>query len=361
MDFAFRFPAVKGMQAGRPYYIAMVPLRMLPKLFSAEEEYIQPDYRAQRRLNEQRIPEICNYILDNPDTYVFSALAASIDGEIHFESADSGQLGYLEVAMDATFLINDGQHRIAAILDALEESEELGHETISVVFYEDQGLARSQQMFTDLNKHAVRISNSIAELYDARDELAVATRAAVKAVDFIDRYTDKERDNLGKLSASLFTLNMFYKANKRMLGRGAVDSEFEAFLVDYWGAVAKHMMPWADLDNKLLSKQDLREKTIATQSVCLQALGRVGAHFRTNETSLEQLNRLELIDWSRDAAIWSLRTINAKGRIITNESAIALTANAIKEALGIPLTNEEENKEEEFRASLSGRGSNDRS
>lgn len=354
MDYAFRFPAVKGTQAGRPYYIAMVPLRMLPKLFNANEEYIQPEYRAQRRLNEQRIPEICSYILDNPDTYVFSALAASVDGEMHFENASSEQLGYLEIAMDAAFLINDGQHRIAAILEALEENEELGRETISVVFYEDRGLARSQQMFTDLNKHAVRISNSIAELYDARDELAVATRAAVKAVDFIDRYTDKEKDNLGKLSASLFTLNMFYKANKRMLGRGTIDPEFESFLIDYWGAVAKHMSPWVDLDKKRLSKQDLREKTIATQSVCLQALGRVGAFFKTDGKSLELLRGLELIDWNRDAAVWNLRTINVKGRIITNEAAIALTANAIKKALGIPLSNDEANREEAFQASLSG-------
>ena len=355
MDFAFRFPAVRGTQAGRPYYISMVPLRMLPKLFTGDEEYIQPEYRAQRRLNEQRIPEMCSYILDNPDTYVFSALAASVDGEIHFETADSGQLGYLEIAMDATFLVNDGQHRIAAILDALEENEGLGRETISVVFYEDQGLARSQQMFTDLNKHAVRISNSIAELYDARDELAVATRAAVKAVDFIDRYTDKEKDNLGKLSASLFTLNMFYKANKRMLGRGTVNSEFEAFLVGYWSAVAQYMAPWVELDKNRLSKQDLREKTIATQSVCLQALGRVGAIFKSDNMPFDLLSGLGLIDWSRDAGVWSLRTINAKGRIITNEAAIALTANAIKEALGIPLTNDETDREEAFQASLSGR------
>lgn len=353
MDFAFRFPAVRGTQAGRPYYIAMVPLRMLPRLFKADEEYIQPEYRAQRRLNEQRIPEICSYILDNPDSYVFSALAASVDGEMHFENADSGQLGYLEIAMDATFLINDGQHRIAAILDALEENERLGHETISVVFYEDQGLARSQQMFTDLNKHAIRVSNSIAELYDARDELAVATRAAVKAVDFIDRYTDKEKDNLGKLSASLFTLNMFYKANKRILGRGAVTPQFEAFLAAYWNAVAQNMTPWVDLDKKRLSKQDLREKTIATQSVCLQALGRVGGFFWTGNKPFELLHRLEIIDWNRDSDVWNLRTINAKGRIITNEAAIALTANAIKEALGIPLTSEEINREEAFRASLS--------
>ena len=63
--------------------------------------------------------------------------------------------------MDAKLLINDGQHRKAAILAAIKEDETLLNETISVVFFQDQGLARSQQMFTDLNKHAVKTSRII--------------------------------------------------------------------------------------------------------------------------------------------------------------------------------------------------------
>ena len=59
MDYVYRFPVVRGIQAGSEYYIAMVPLKMLSKLFSTdEEEYIPPEYRAQRRLNESRIPVI---------------------------------------------------------------------------------------------------------------------------------------------------------------------------------------------------------------------------------------------------------------------------------------------------------------
>ena len=38
----------------------------------------------QRKLNETRIPVISKYILENRDSYVFSALAASIDGEVFF-------------------------------------------------------------------------------------------------------------------------------------------------------------------------------------------------------------------------------------------------------------------------------------
>lgn len=97
MNFSYRFPVVKGIQAGKIYYIAMVPLKMLGRLFASDEEYVLPEYRAQRRLNEARIPEIKKYILDNMDTYVFSALAASIDGEFNFLEKDNDGTGILEV------------------------------------------------------------------------------------------------------------------------------------------------------------------------------------------------------------------------------------------------------------------------
>ena len=87
MKFTYRFPVVRGIQAGREYYIGMVPLN-IEKIFLEDEEYVLPEYRAQRKLNEARIPEIKKYIIDNPDSYVFSALAASIDGNYKFISLD---------------------------------------------------------------------------------------------------------------------------------------------------------------------------------------------------------------------------------------------------------------------------------
>ena len=64
MDFVYKFPVVRGLQAEREYYIAMVPLKMIPRLFPGEEEYVSPEYRAQRRLNEARVPVISRYILE---------------------------------------------------------------------------------------------------------------------------------------------------------------------------------------------------------------------------------------------------------------------------------------------------------
>ena len=54
MEFAYKFPVARGVQATREYYIAMVPLRMIGRLFASDSEYVPPEYRAQRRLNEAR-------------------------------------------------------------------------------------------------------------------------------------------------------------------------------------------------------------------------------------------------------------------------------------------------------------------
>lgn len=345
MKYCYRFPVVKGLQAGNVYYIAMVPLNMIAKLFP-EEESVLPEFRAQRRLNENRIPEIRKYILENRSSYVFSALAASIDGEFSFLPSENEDLGILEVDMNARFLINDGQHRKAAILGALEEDESLGEETISVVLFEDKGLSRSQQMFTDLNKHAVKTSNSIAELYDSRDPLAVITRKTIMGNAFLNEYTDKEKDNLGKYSSNLFTLNLFYKANRRILGRKTITDDEEKFLDSFWNAVVVNMTPWIELKNREISKKDLRENYISIQGVVIQALGRLGEYIYLNKLNADEiLAGLRDIDWKRSSKDWKNRTIRPNGRIIANETAILLTANQIKKKLGIPLTEDERSKE----------------
>ena len=65
----YQFPAVRGNQAGKEYYICMVPMGLLSRIFLLGDSDVPPEYRAQRRLNEARIPEIRDYILHNRDSY----------------------------------------------------------------------------------------------------------------------------------------------------------------------------------------------------------------------------------------------------------------------------------------------------
>lgn len=348
MNFTYQFPAVKGIQAGREYYISMVPLKLLAKLFPAEDEIVSPEHRAQRKINEARIPEIKKYILENRNAYVFSALSASIDGDFSFIPNGNDDLGMLIVDMDSVFLINDGQHRKAAILAAMQEDNSLENETISIVLFRDNGLERSQQMFTDLNKHAVKTSNSLSTLYDSRDAVAVATKEVISAVPFFKKFTDKERDILGKNSSNLFTLNAIYKANLKIIHNDNCNEEAVRFLISYWQNVAENINEWQDVMNRCLTKKDLRENYIITLAITLTALGKLGRYFYDNPTSdmCKTLKKLQEVDWSRyNEDNWLGRTIREDGKVMNSEEAVTLTCSRIKKLIGIPLSKEELAKE----------------
>lgn len=348
MDFSYKFPAVRGLQANAEYYISMVPMNLLNKLFSENtDNAVLPEFRAQRKLNETRIPEITNYILDNRTSYVFSALSASIDGKFNFiESEQNKNIGVLEVSMDAIFLINDGQHRKAAIENALIEDPSLASETISIVFFKDEGLARSQQMFTDLNKHAIKTSNSISTLYDGRDMLAVATKNIISRIQFFRKFTDKEKDNLGKNSSNLFTLNNIYKANQKII-KGECSKEDEEFLYNYWSKVCGSIIEWNDVMNKQLTKKDLRENYIITLAITILALGKLGSFFYDNRNySMDDyIPKLKKVDWLRSNKDWLGRVIRNNGKVQNNDEAVHLTCNKIKMLIGIKLTQEELQRE----------------
>jgi DNA sulfur modification protein DndB len=83
--FEYVFPAIRGVQAGREYYVTMCPLRLIPRLFVFDEEELPPEMRAQRSLNKARVPEMARYMVDNPHSYVFSALTASINAVVQFD------------------------------------------------------------------------------------------------------------------------------------------------------------------------------------------------------------------------------------------------------------------------------------
>lgn len=350
MSLSYSFSVVKGIQANRDYYIAMVPLNLLNKLFNNDLEYILPEYRAQRCINESRIPEIKDYIINNKDTYVFSALSASIDGKFEFISSElDANIGILNIDLSATFLINDGQHRKAAIEEALKECPELGNETIAIVFFKDEGLKRSQQMFADLNKHAVKTTMSLSTLYDDRDNIANLVKQIVNQIPFLNKYIDKEKDNLGINSSKLFTLANFLRANKRIVKENAIDKDVEQFLLDYWKNVFSNINEWKLLENKQIYKKSLREDYILTLGVTLNAFGRLGKYFLENKTDLNLLHKLNEIDWLRNNDEWKGRIISNQGKIINNEDSIIKLCNYMKNKLNLTMTKEEMVKENEIR------------
>lgn len=340
------FPVIRGLQARREYYVAMWSLRMLRQISIFDEDELPPELRAQRTLNKARIPEISGYILDNPDDYVFSALTVSIDSDVAFEPLPGqDKLGLLRVPMDARFIINDGQHRRAAIIEALEQRPELGHETIAVVFFLDIGLERCQQMFADLNRHAIRPSRSLGLLYDHRNDKARLAKLVVMKSDFFRDIVDMEKSSLAKRSRKLFTLSAFHNACADLInGLATGDLAEDANLArTFWEAVAEQFPAWKQVLEGRLPASEVREGYIHSHGIALQALGLAGNTLLKNHPKdwKKRLESLQKIDWSRgNTKLWEGRAMIG-GKISKVTTNVILTTNVIKKALSVPLDSEQ--------------------
>ncbi|OME27737.1 DNA sulfur modification protein DndB [Paenibacillus odorifer] len=356
--FSYSFPALRGIQASDEFYVVMCPLKLVPKIFLFDEEEIPPEFRAQRTLNRSRIPEISSYILDNPKDYVFSSLTASVDGQMQFQpytdDPNFQNLGRLFISLEARFLINDGQHRRAAIEDSLKISPELGNENISVVFFKDEGLRKSQQIFSDLNRHAVNTTSSLGILYEHRDDLANITKEIIQNIKLLERYTDKEKQSLSKLSPKIFVLSNIYNTNSRILEKRKGDrvSESEkSFLLEFWNELCNSMVEWNLVFNKQLSPSEFRVNYINAHGVLLEALGQVGNYLMLNHPNdwMVYLRKVSEIDWSRSNTEWLGRSFGHMGRINKNAEAIRLTSNLIKFKIGLPLNQQEQLLEDKLK------------
>jgi DNA sulfur modification protein DndB len=354
VGFGYVFPAIRGVQAGREYYVSMCPLRLIPKIFLFNEEELVPELRAQRVLNRARVPEIARYMLNNLGNYTFSALTASIDGATRFREAapETPLLGSLCVSMDARFVINDGQHRRAGIEAAIREQPELADESIAVVFFVDVGLDRCQQMFADLNRHAIRPSTSLGVLYDQRDVFGGIVKSWLMQDRMFRDLTEMERSTLSPRSRKLFTLSALYHASLAVLAGIEVADAAAARerLGTFWSAVAAQFPIWSDVAAGRTSAAEVRRDWLSSHGIALHAVGRAGGALLTEHPRdwKGRLKRLRTIDWARsNSALWEGRA-TLGGRVSKSSSQVTLVTNVIKNALGVSLTPDEQRLEDAY-------------
>src|SRR6476659_5330090 len=103
------FPAMQGTIGQRTYYSCLMKLNAIPKMFTFRDWVeFTPEDREQRILNKKRIPDIARYIV--------ASITASYKCEAVFKPVDGTNIGFLEMDFEnANFVINDGQHRCAAV------------------------------------------------------------------------------------------------------------------------------------------------------------------------------------------------------------------------------------------------------
>jgi DNA sulfur modification protein DndB len=333
----------------RQYYSLLVPLSEIPHLFKFNDwTGCPPELQAQRVLNKARVPDITRYILENDDGFLFSSITASYSCPVKFtSSAEYPDVGTLEMEFEnLEFIINDGQHRCAAIAAALKENPALGKEKISVLLFETESLERLQQMFSDLNRFVPQTSKSLGMLYDRRDNLSALTMELAEQVDAFRGMVDKEKITIPRRSPKLFTVSALYEANEELLGKkiaeqgSPVYAEILTRAVEYWTEVSKSVVDWQKVKSGELNASELRQDKINTHAVVLRALGGVGRMLleKYPHDWQRKLKLLERIDWRKSVGnsanpLWDAVCITA-GSVVSNRQARAATLAVLLREIG---------------------------
>ena len=322
------FSAVRGHQAGSDFYIAMCDMRYVATRLAFDAD-LPPEQRAQRTLRKSRIPKIRDYILQNPTNYIFSSITVSVDDKITFRPvADGENIGTISISQEATILINDGQHRVHAIREAIGDNQSLVKDHISVVFFEDRELARCQQMFADLNKHALKPTKSLGILYDHRNDFSSFTVELISRVKAFAGRIEVEKTSISNRSTKFFTLSGLAAANKQLLGKEKHLKEGEKELaILFWEEVGKNIPEWGLLIDNKVSPYELRQEYVHANTNTLESIATAGNILIKKHKNgwRQKLAGLLRIDWSKSNPEWQGSIINGakmtKTRAGMNEAA----------------------------------------
>lgn len=327
-EITYSFPAVRGIQATREFYVAQIPFGILTRLFVFdEEEMIPAEHRAQRVLNARRAQDIGNYVVANPEDYILPALTASVSAEMAFEPVvlpgASDRVGTLHIPMDAVMLINDGQHRRKGIELAMAQRPALKQETIAVTIYYDRGLARSQQMFADINARQVKPSSAISALYDHRNPFNAWVLSILNGLPEIKSRIDFENPSPGAKSHKLWSIVVFKKfvtlltscteKNFAEYSEGKLEL-LRAIIERFFFECKRHIPQWASMIEGNISASEVRDIFVIGHAVWLEALGVFGRHLLTGASDVGSVSWLRMQSLSqisplKSSSMWDGRCV----------------------------------------------------
>lgn len=312
------YPALKGRMGDREFYLTVMSLQTAAGFFEPTSATLPPEFRAQRRLAERRIPEIVQYLVEKEDAWVFGSLTVSFNGDSEYSTARK----QLTLDTETEFIIVDGQHRLAAIQRAIKEDPLLRKQEIGVMLIPFESLDRNQQVFSDLNRTVQKTSRSLDILYDHDDPLNGVVKAVAARVPLFTGRVEKNAASLAVRSRHFITLSSLYDACRQLLGgqsaiSGLKDDDdavtaAEEFCVRYWEALSHLIVPWHNVLDEDMKPSEARVDYIVAHAVAFWALGTAGAQVFGIQSKSDWNKRpdfgvlqpLSQVDWAKTNPKW---------------------------------------------------------
>lgn len=149
MDNHYTFSAIRGVQAGRAFYIVMIRLKLLGALFSVAK----PGWGARERPS-RRVSAIARYLIEPPLEYLLPPLTITVAGDMRFEpsSSELQSVGLLSLDLGSNLNLADGKQRVAGICKAICARPFLGEETIAAIILAEVDDTHPERLCRDLNQ-----------------------------------------------------------------------------------------------------------------------------------------------------------------------------------------------------------------
>lgn len=145
MENFYSFAAIRGVQAGRTFYVAMIRFKLLGQLLAVKE----------RQSRSRRASAIAAYLRAAPFDHLLPPLTITVSGDMRFDTADLElrSVGRLSVDVCSRLSIVDGRQRVAGIARAIALKPSLGDESIAATMVAARDEAHQARLRDDLNRH----------------------------------------------------------------------------------------------------------------------------------------------------------------------------------------------------------------
>jgi DGQHR domain-containing protein len=357
--------AVRGHQGDRAMFLLLVTNNVLLRNFAAEAEVTDQGQRVQRGLDKRHYQDIVKYLTENPADYVLGAMTYATDmvTEDSFKPIRPGSnIGTLVLPMNAKLRCLDGQHRRAAIADAVFEDDEFGNDFSAVVLYVEDDYSKRRQMFSDMNATPKVVSKALNITFDSRDPYARAAQTLAASHPLLVNVVELEKSRINAGDPKIFSLSGIYDGLKRFdlgmvlpRGRSPKDKD-EATLVEIgtqlFDVVSAARKEYSDvrelIDGKELGRelsaamQAERKKTILLSTTTLRVIAGAlnEAMKQDGETdAMRYVERLKTIDFTPKSKLFNRPDVLFIGNSGTpsarNQEVFAATR-ALAEAIRLP-------------------------
>lgn len=349
---SYTFAAIKGQQGKHEYYLVQCPIRLIPRIFLFDEIEVPASLRRIHTVDSMRITDIANHVAENIDSYIITPIVATIDREVIFESSKdiNNVIGRIHIPLAARMIIQDGQHRRLAIQKIISKNAMLDDDTIPVMLIPDEDFIRSQRLYSILNDTQTKGSRSKRVLHEKSD-LAALAQQLIEEIPLFQGRIELEKTTISNRSTAIFTLSAVYQANEALLDVHKGDEitlEDVQNAHDFWLALGENIQEWQQIIHHEMTTSYLREHYVHGHTVMLIALGKAAheliKHFPDDWRM--KLKLLKQIDWSRsNTNLWEGRAM-VLGKMSKATNSIKLSASAIKQVLGLSLSEEEQQLEQ---------------